>query len=102
MPRAPLGRSTRHRSRSRYFAVTSSLADALGRGQRGESQVQASRVTGAISGLIGIPGTGMPLGERTGSTNVEGHMKSAAAAVAGALIAGTAMYTVCLLYTSDA
>ena len=36
----------------------------------------------------------MPLGEVTGSTNVEGHMKPVAAAVAGALIAGTAMYTV--------
>lgn len=38
--------------------------------------------------------TGMALGEVSGSTNVEGHMKPVAAAVAGALIAGTAMYTV--------
>jgi hypothetical protein len=38
--------------------------------------------------------TGMPLGDVSGSTNVEGHMKPTAAAVAGALIAGTAMYTV--------
>ena len=91
-------RSTRHRSRSRYTAVTSSVRlDGLRRGQRNREpckERECRALTGVNSGLIPGLETGTPLGDRRLTQTVEGHMKPVAAAVAGALISGAAMYTV--------